>query len=180
MSDSATPWTVAHQAPLSMEFSWQEYQSGLPFPSPGVFLTQRLNLHLLHLLNWQVNSLPLCCMGSLYVILYIIYTHTYIYIYIYKLYIYMYINWSFYYYSDLINPRWDLIFCIFNKFPNEVYPFHLQSTPWVSITSVQFSSVAQSCPTLCDPMNCSTPGLPVHYQLPESTQTHADPVGDAI
>ena len=38
--------------------------------------------------------------------------------------------------------------------------------------SVQFSSVAQSCPTLCDPMDCSTPGLPVHHQLPEFTQTH--------
>ena len=38
--------------------------------------------------------------------------------------------------------------------------------------SVQFSSVAQSCPTLCDPMNLSTPGLPVHHQLPEFTQTH--------
>ena len=37
--------------------------------------------------------------------------------------------------------------------------------------SVQFSSVAQSCPTLCDPMNRSTPGLPVHHQLPEFTQT---------
>ena len=37
---------------------------------------------------------------------------------------------------------------------------------------VQFSSVAQSCPTLCDPMNRSTPGLPVHHQLPEFTQTH--------
>ena len=37
----------------------------------------------------------------------------------------------------------------------------------------QFSSVAQSCPTLCDPMNCSMPGLPVHHQLPEFTQTHA-------
>ena len=37
---------------------------------------------------------------------------------------------------------------------------------------IQFSSVAQSCPTLCDPMNCSTPGLPVHRQLPEFTQTH--------
>ena len=36
----------------------------------------------------------------------------------------------------------------------------------------QFSSVAQSCPTLCDPMNCSTPGLPVHHQFPEFTQTH--------
>ena len=38
-------------------------------------------------------------------------------------------------------------------------------------SSFQFSSVAQSCPTLCNPMNCSTPGLPVHHQLPESTQT---------
>ena len=46
--------------------------------------------------------------------------------------------------------------------------------------SVQFSSVAQSCPTLYDPMNCSTPGLPVHLQLPESTQTIVHWVGDAI
>ena len=37
---------------------------------------------------------------------------------------------------------------------------------------VQFSSVAQLCPTLCNPMNRSTPGLPVHHQLPESTQSH--------
>ena len=42
------------------------------------------------------------------------------------------------------------------------------------------SSVAQSCPTLCDPMNRSTPGLPLHHQLPESTQTHAHRGGDAI
>ena len=44
----------------------------------------------------------------------------------------------------------------------------------------QFSSVAQSCPTLCDPMNCSTAGLPVHHQLPEFVQTHVHRVGDAI
>ena len=43
---------------------------------------------------------------------------------------------------------------------------------WEGAGSVQFSSVAQLCPTLCDPMNCSTPGLPVHHQLPEFTQTH--------
>ena len=43
-----------------------------------------------------------------------------------------------------------------------------------------FSSVAQSCPTLCDPLNCSTLGLPVHHQLPELTQTHVHQVGDAI
>ena len=47
-------------------------------------------------------------------------------------------------------------------------------------SSVQFSSVAQLCPTLCNPMNRSTPGLPVHHQLPEFTQTHVHRVGDAI
>ena len=41
-------------------------------------------------------------------------------------------------------------------------------------------SVAQLCPTLCDPMDCSTPGLPVRHQLPELTQTHVHRVGDAI
>ena len=46
--------------------------------------------------------------------------------------------------------------------------------------SVQFSSVSESCPTLCDPMNRSMPGLPVHHQLPEFTQTHVHQAGDAI
>ena len=46
--------------------------------------------------------------------------------------------------------------------------------------SLQFSSVAQSCLILCDPMNCSLPGLPVHHQLPELTQTHVHLVCDAI
>ena len=46
--------------------------------------------------------------------------------------------------------------------------------------TVQFSSVAQSCPTLCDPMNCSMAGFPVHHQLLEFTQTHVHWIGDAI
>ena len=46
--------------------------------------------------------------------------------------------------------------------------------------SVQFSSVTQSCPTLCDPMNHSTPGLPIHHHLPEFTETHVHRVSDAI
>ena len=50
---------------------------------------------------------------------------------------------------------------------------------WI-VQSVQFSSVAQSCPTLCDPMNRSTPGLCVHHQLPEFAQTHVHRVSDAI
>ena len=45
--------------------------------------------------------------------------------------------------------------------------------------SVQFSSVTRSCLTLCDPLDCSTPGFPVYYQLPELTQTHVHRVGDA-
>ena len=53
-------------------------------------------------------------------------------------------------------------------------------SPWGCKESVQFSSVTQSCPTLCDPMNHSTPGLPVHHQLPEFTQTHVHQVSDAI
>ena len=48
------------------------------------------------------------------------------------------------------------------------------------ISRISFSSVAQSCPTLCDPMDCSTPGFPVLHQLPELAQTHAHRVGDAI
>ena len=46
--------------------------------------------------------------------------------------------------------------------------------------NVQFSSVAQLCLTICDPMNRGTPGLPVHHQLPEFTQTHVHRVSDAI
>ena len=46
--------------------------------------------------------------------------------------------------------------------------------------TAEFSSVAQSCPTLCNPMDCSTPGLPVHHQLLEFTQTHVHLVSDAI
>ena len=50
--------------------------------------------------------------------------------------------------------------------------FHIFTTHfYLFFSSVQFSSVAQSCPTLCDPMNCSTPGVSVHHQLPEFTQT---------
>ena len=62
---------------------------------------------------------------------------------------------------------------MYNKEPEE-------GTVFTHFSSVQFSSVAQSCLTLCDPINCSTPGLPVHHQLPEFTQTYVHQVGDAI
>ena len=48
------------------------------------------------------------------------------------------------------------------------------------IPYAQFSSVAQSCLTVCNPMDCSMPGFPVHHQLPELTQTHVHTVGDTI
>ena len=56
---------------------------------------------------------------------------------------------------------------------------HQRSPIWY-FSLVQFSSAAQSCLTLCDPMNCSTPGLSIRHQLPEFTQTHVHQVGDAI
>ena len=65
------------------------------------------------------------------------------------------------------NAKWKHKIC---------FPLKLLTT----IISVQFSSVTQSCLTLCDPMNRSTPGLPVHHQLPKFTQTHVHRVGDAI
>ena len=82
--------------------------------------------------------------------------------------------------------------CEIRKKNDAVKPIHKSETDsqiqktnaWLLVTKgkrkVQFSSVAQSCPTLCDPMNCSMPGLPVHHQLLEFTQTHVHRVGDAI
>ena len=58
--------------------------------------------------------------------------------------------------------------------------YYYFSHPMRNITFVVFSLVVQSCPTLSDSMDCSTPGFPVHHQLPELTQTHTHRVGDAI
>ena len=74
---------------------------------------------------------------------------------------------------------------LFNKYWLRI---SIGQTLWLRMTtsisvrhlSVQVSSVAQSCLTLCDPMDCSMPGLPVHHQLPKFTQTHVLQVGDAI
>ena len=128
-----TPWTVAHQALLSMEFFRQEYWSGLPFPSPG--------------------DLP----------------------------------------DPGIEPTSPVFPALVGDFFTTVPPgkpsgilVHTKKKwaikLWKNIEepSVQFSSLAQLCPTLCDPMDCSTPGFPVHYQLLEFTHTHVHWVGDAI
>ena len=67
----------------------------------------------------------------------------------------------------LVQPLWRTVWRFFKKLE-------------IELPSVLFSSVLQSCPILCNPMNHSMPGLPVHHQLPESTQTHVHRVGDAI
>ena len=61
-----------------------------------------------------------------------------------------------------------------------LYCHYTREQQGISSIMVQFSSVPQSCPTLCNPMDCSRPGLPVHHQLLEPTQTHVHWVGDAI
>ena len=89
----------------------------------------------------------------------------------------------------------DLAVIILDTYPREmlvhIHKDKSENIPWVVFVKmkngkqstcqiIQFSSVTQSCPTLCDPMNCSMPGLPVHHQLPEFAQTHVHRVGDAI
>ena len=59
-------------------------------------------------------------------------------------------------------------------FREETWPW------WVHYPSVQFRLVTHSCPDLCDPMDCSTPGVPVHHQLPESAETHVHWVSDGV
>ena len=88
--------------------------------------------------------------------------------------------------AEEIKKRWQEYTEVYNKGLND----QMTTILWSLINSLtsesvkscgpSVSSVAHSCLTLCDPMNCSTPGLPVHHQLPEFTQTHVHQVGDAI
>ena len=73
-------------------------------------------------------------------------------------------------------PRWNFWSTQYKRIQN----FSIIQGLYRHFDSLQFSSVPQLCPTLCDPMNRSTPGLSVHHQLPELTQTHVHWVGDAI
>ena len=82
--------------------------------------------------------------------------------------------------SDLSDSRAQVRLSIYQHFRHFKLAFMLFISGHPSFSSVQFSSLAQSCPTLCDPMNRSMPGLPVYHQLPEFTQTHVHRVSDAI
>ena len=108
--DSSPPGSTVHGIFQARILEWVAISSSRGSSSP-----KELNSSLLHLLHWQVHSLPLSHLGS---------------------------------------PKEEC--------------------------SDQFSSVAKSCLTLYDPMNCSTPGLPVHHQLPGFSQTHIHRVSDAI
>ena len=80
-------------------------------------------------------------------------------------------------YMEFFHILRDIYRCIFLS---KCFIQHKQIASIFVCPSVQFSSVAQLCLTLCDPVNHSTPGLSVHHQLPEFTQTHVHRVGDAI
>ena len=120
------------------------------------FIPHRVELHCMHFLNWSLTrgtGLPLHQSGP---------------------------------FLDLgSRVPWGTWLCRW-RIPeqNEVYVLkegdQTQCSNSVSAIPYQFSSVAQSCLTLCDPMNFSTPGLPAYHKLPEFTQTHAHRVGDAI
>ena len=141
---SATPWTVACQAPLSMEFSRPESWSGKPFPSLGHLPNSGIEPRSPTL---QADSLPAKPQGK------------------------------------PKNTRMGSLLPSPADIPN---PGIEPGSPALQADSLpaeppqkpdchhrhhhQFTSVAQSCPTLCNPVNRSMPGLPVHHQLPESTQ----------
>ena len=184
----ATPWTVSLPAPLSMGFSSQEYWSGLPCPPPGVFPTQGWNLSLMSPANagacfttsttytivktTLVKVTDLCVAKSLWCS------------------VLTSLTWLAAFASLAFS--WDSLFSSVHDFKYHLYAdaFQIWNSRPASLlscrvvvyltTSVQFSSVAQSCLNLCDPMNHSTPGLPAHHQLPEFTQTHVHWVSDAI
>ena len=116
---------------------------GFNFLFRGIFQTQGSNPHLLHR---QTDSLPL--------------HHREVRI----------LTLQPYFIFLQFFPTCGLVIKIFRTFLKAEFP---KLCPFYTcfFSSVQFSSVAQSCPTLCDPMNRSTPGLPVHHQLPEFTET---------
>ena len=82
--------------------------------------------------------------------------------------------------SDAFCKGLQVVLSIKESWEETVYLYFHSVVQNTSALSVQFSSVTRSCLTLGDPMDCSTPGLPVHHQLPELAQTHVRQVGDAI
>ena len=82
--------------------------------------------------------------------------------------------------GDLPNPGTEMVSLTSPELAGGFFTTSAPCEAQYLFSSVQFSSVTPSCPTLCYPMNCSTPGLPVHHHLLEFTQTHVHQVGNAI
>ena len=160
---------AAQQAPPSLGFSRQEHLTGLPFPSPmhesekwkwsrsvmsGPQWSHGLQpSRLLHPWDFPGKSTGMGCHCLLWNVMI---EHL-----------------------KLINIYRTVYLKVANKQNMHYFQAHLEHSLRYSM-SVQFSSAAQSCPTLCKPMDCSMPGLHVHHKLPEFTQTHVHWVGDAI
>ena len=150
VSDSVIPWTVARQALLSMEFSRQEYRNWLPCPPPGA-------TELPYQSSWprdwtQVSHVE----GRFFTI------------------------WPTReaMWERLLNSQPSArtaqvsIQCQKHVSGKGFHNFLWSVSTHTYLSYDQFSSVAQLCLTLCDPMDCSTPGFPIHHQLPQFTQTH--------
>ena len=185
MSDSLCPtlWR-AHQVPLSIAFSRQEYWSGLLFASSGyIFPTQGSNCHLL---NWQMDSLPLSHHGSSVISWLLVKSTATVHIMRTMKYSSLLSQTAPHgYQSFLICPSWNwqsYCLCLCWDSMNLLSPSVNGSVKCFSIHFANhlFSSVAQLCPTLCNPMDCSTSGFPIHHQLLELAQPHIHWVGDAI
>ena len=184
-----TPWTVAHQAPLSMGFSRQEYWSGLPFLSPGDLPNPGIKPRSPALQVYTLTSEP---PGKLFKHVQFSSVQS-------LSHVWLFANpwtvahqvplsmgfskqeyWSglpFPSPGNLPDPGIKLMFLLS---PASSDRFFTTSATWEAQREYQFSSVAQSCPTLYDPMDCSTPCFPVHHQLPKFTQTHVHWVSDSI
>ena len=207
MSDSATLWTVAHQAPQSMGFSRHENWSDCHTLLQGIFPTQGSNTCLLCLLYWQVDSLSLVpprkpALTPILVQMPCPSTstapcpHTRFPILAPPAFSFMglsVVNW--------VNASEELVSLPKMRTQRADWKYQIWLSTfiywtgqsmhtWTRKTELmkrqlrkvsQFSSVQSlSRVRLCDPANRSTPGLPVHHQLPEFTQTHVHRVGDAI
>ena len=164
MSDSLQPQTVAHQACLSMDFSRQEYGRGLPWSPPR------------HLPNPGTKPVSLACVtciaGRFYPL-----SH----------------QGSLHFGNGTPHPgwiqrallqTWDFVqnWDLGSIWKNCHFPLYFFHFKWNCklYNNNQFSSVTQSCPTLCDLMDGCKPAFPIHHQLPELAQTHVHWVGDAI
>ena len=83
-------------------------------------------------------------------------------------------------FKEAIMVKWGHKGGVLSHRTSVLFYFSNNKAFYLTASSPSFSSVTQSCPTLCDPMDCSTLGLPVHHQLPRFTQTHVHQVDDAI